>query len=523
MTKLSKDKLISQRAATLGVMFLAVLTGLLAVSSQSLWIDEGNAAIKAIQESWHSFLSLLIKEKGSDLQMPGYMAMLWAWAKIFGQTEYALRAMNIPWYLLGIGAVLYFLRLPFSVRMGMAAFLLLSPFCWFYLDEARPYAMQIGTASLTVCALYNILFDYEQERLATDLGAFFLGTFLLSVSSLFAMVLVFPFYLILLMGIVFRPSLRTSLMNKSKSVFLICIFALFFSLLAWYYFWTLFEGARASGVGGTNLKNLLFIFYEMLGFNGLGPDRLSIRKSFVSAFFPYLPVLLLGFAAYAMLGLGTILRLKSTNYIPLKPVSTLAMLFFGGVLIGYAVGHYGDFRLLGRHLTPLFPILALGVGAMISLLWKDKRGRILAIFFLCILLASSISGRYHPRFAKDDYKNASAIALMSASQGNTVWWAADPATAVYYGFSIPDKKRIMNIRSNGDILQIRHVAGETITTLENKSLPDMVIISKPDLYDSSGHIHNFLKINEFDHWKSLSAFRIYKRVEREDAASKFSE
>ena len=41
-------------------------------------------------------------DRGSDLQMPLYMLMLWGWEKIFGRPEFALRAMNIPLFVIAL-------------------------------------------------------------------------------------------------------------------------------------------------------------------------------------------------------------------------------------------------------------------------------------------------------------------------------------------------------------------------------------------------------------------------------------
>ena len=74
----------------------ALVIGALALTNQSLWIDEGNSAAKALQPSLARWWTTLVAEKGSDLQMPFYMFYLWAWCKAFGTSEIALRSANVP-------------------------------------------------------------------------------------------------------------------------------------------------------------------------------------------------------------------------------------------------------------------------------------------------------------------------------------------------------------------------------------------------------------------------------------------
>jgi hypothetical protein len=85
--------------ASMAVMFA------LSVSSQSFWIDEANSALKATAPSWGAFQEYMQKDRGSDLQMPLYMASLWAWEKVAGRSEFALRALNMLFALLALFAI----------------------------------------------------------------------------------------------------------------------------------------------------------------------------------------------------------------------------------------------------------------------------------------------------------------------------------------------------------------------------------------------------------------------------------
>src|ERR1700732_5347342 len=78
----AEDRQISSRSKNIVLSILcALLVGGLAITNQSLWIDEASSAAKAGQNSLAGWWTKLVAEKGSDLQMPFYMFYLWAWCK----------------------------------------------------------------------------------------------------------------------------------------------------------------------------------------------------------------------------------------------------------------------------------------------------------------------------------------------------------------------------------------------------------------------------------------------------------
>src|SRR5581483_417383 len=88
-----------REAARMWPWVLAGLTVCLAaISHQSLWIDEALTGGKASQRTLADWWRMMVEVKGSDLQMPLYMVYLWGFAKVFGASEWALRAANIPWF-----------------------------------------------------------------------------------------------------------------------------------------------------------------------------------------------------------------------------------------------------------------------------------------------------------------------------------------------------------------------------------------------------------------------------------------
>lgn len=125
-----------------------------AISTQSYWIDEAGTAWKALEPTlsgwWHSMRA----EGHSNLQLPLCLLLVWAWEKVAGLNDFALRAGNILWFLPGLFAMWFVLK--GSVRRGFSLALLSSPFAWHYLNEARSHTMQLGAALFIFSSLFQI-------------------------------------------------------------------------------------------------------------------------------------------------------------------------------------------------------------------------------------------------------------------------------------------------------------------------------------------------------------------------------
>ena len=86
------------------LLLLAVF--FVAISNDSLWIDEALTATKARAVTLGDWWRRMADEKMSDVQMPLYMILIWVQAKAFGSGEWVLRALNLPWLVAGSMAFL---------------------------------------------------------------------------------------------------------------------------------------------------------------------------------------------------------------------------------------------------------------------------------------------------------------------------------------------------------------------------------------------------------------------------------
>src|SRR5208337_237914 len=85
------------RVSEWAVFVILLAVGALALNSQSFWIDEATTAEIARQHSLAEWWQAMLKDHGSNTQMPIYMIYVWAWEKVWGTGEWAMRTSNLPW------------------------------------------------------------------------------------------------------------------------------------------------------------------------------------------------------------------------------------------------------------------------------------------------------------------------------------------------------------------------------------------------------------------------------------------
>jgi len=491
-----------------GVLIAALAVGFAATSFQSLWIDEAHSAYKAMQHSFADFRACMLEDFGSDLQMPLYMVMLWGWEKVFGHSEFALRAMNIPLFVLALLAAAVAWRTTGTQRVFFVVFACSSAFVWAYLDEARPYILQFLGATACAIPLANAAGASAGPR-SSDIGFFVAGVIILCGSSLLGVVASFWFSTAFLLLWLMQQPLTVILKRTDLRLVFILSFPVLL-LLAVYYLWTLSLGAGASSVGSTNILSITYASYELLGMAGLGPGRGELRSSSLAmlAFTPYL--IAYATAVGAMICVGVIIGARHSYH----PTDQKGLVIFWMAPIAAAVttlivGIVGDFRVVGRHLTPLLPFLLILFSQVASASWwagNYMAGRSISILAMLAMLASAIAYRTSERHSKDDYRSAAAFAHETLTRGGTVWWAADPAGANYYGLNPSPADTAANNTDQPVVL------ASNVTAIQASNLPhpELVILSKTDIYDSRGSLQAWLSQNKYALRYTAKAFQIFE-------------
>ncbi|MDB6125908.1 MAG: hypothetical protein JWQ71_4901 [Pedosphaera sp.] len=480
--------------AVLGLAVCAV-----AISNQSLWIDEALTAGKAGQASLAGWWGMMKGDMGSDLQMPLYMIYVWGFAKVFGASEWALRAANIPWFVTGL--VAFIGAFPKERRIAAAVVAACCPFAWYYLNEARPYAMQIGASLMIFGAIYR-LSQKENETGSCErfwVVIFFLGIISLCGSSMLGVIWAGAACLSLPMVFGWK---RVG--ELARRHLLICLISLGLLLvLGGYYVWTLKVGARASEVGRTDLKNVGFVGYELLGFGGLGPGRLVIRDGGIGAFLPFAKEMVL--FSVVVLDLVVLAGWSLFHRVPRKTLVGLIAVTGMPIVVLFGAGYAMHFRVLGRHFTPLLTVVLFVLAIGLSARWKRSHwaSKPMVIGFLGLSLASCFLLRLAERHQKDDYRAAAAFANTALNAGQVVWWNAGKEGAAYYRLPIADGRE-----EKGRAVWLVNPAPEILGSLQ---MPEIIISSKPDVYDNGGVLGEYISQGKYFKLGSFAAFTIWQR------------
>jgi len=473
----------------------SLLVGGLAVTDQSLWMDEASSAVKAVQPSLASWWTTFVIEKGSDLQMPFYMFYLWAWCKAFGMSEIALRSANLPWFAAGVCALLWGFARNRRLQLAITVLTLINAFLWYYISEARPYIVLFAFSALSAACLFHLRENQERSIKSPFWFRFFcLGIVGICATNLIAV----PWALAAIGAFMFWIGPRLALQTVRRFIWSVALTACVLITLAVFYCWTLRPSGHAFDVGRTRFTTLGFVFYELLGILGLGPSRLALRESGTRALAGYLPEVSLGVLAALFLCVAGASQLRKK--------ATTRDLILCGIIVGLpsvvAIGgaEVTHFRILGRHFMPLVPlILALQATGLRRLLFDSSvLLRAIALAGCVVLLISALEIRFAPRHRRDDYRAAVAETRQAIGRGKKVWWVADEVTGRYYNLPL----------SSANLLSVKALSP---TDLDGVQQPDLIVFSKPDIYDPSGNITVYLLRHDFKVTEVLPAFQIFEK------------
>ena len=450
------------------------------------------------------------------LQTPLHYVYYFIWGQFVDSNEYLLRLANIPFFLAG-QFCLYIAASGYN-RSFKNILLLLSamhPMVWQYANEARPYIMMLGGTQMLLAYFLHL---YRLPVGTTHVGAEYTAMFVLGGIILFGASLVGGFWLLSAIIVAFRfhrNNIGFEYLKAPAQLVWTGFFFIGLIFLSLYYIFSVIAGSGVSRISTTNLSNVVFDMYELIGLAGIGPGRLDMRESGFRSVYAYLfPLLLTASLFIYCIYMGICAALDDVG----KKVFiffSLAFLVPGFIVI--TLGVFMHMRVLGRHLIAIVPAICLLYTIGVMRLLDHRRhvvfgygSSFVAAIVFC-LAYSSLSLRSSERHKKDDYRSAAAIAIADSSQGKRVWWAADDLGAKYYSVPIAGSVSASFGGPGCDsAVGVNLVLNPTSTCLASLVRPDTVILSKVETFDSGNSVTKYLKENGFAQIKSLPAFTIWR-------------
>lgn len=228
---------------------------------RSLWGDESHSFYLSQQP-----VSNITYNAIKEAHLPAYFILLSLWTNIFGTGEYNLRLLSILIGILAVITFFFFIKDIFDERAAAmsAIFLAFSPMAVMHSHEIRVYGLVLLLSILSSWMFWKLLYNRINSVLLL-LYIFF--TFLLGMTHLYALLLIFSQAIYLAYYYFTKKDLKPSLMVFiAQAVALMLIAPFYIKLFALNYTASMSQTADlAFSVFPIYLKPLLFIFVLTLG------------------------------------------------------------------------------------------------------------------------------------------------------------------------------------------------------------------------------------------------------------------
>ncbi|MCX6895884.1 MAG: hypothetical protein NTZ16_10380 [Verrucomicrobia bacterium] len=482
-------------------LWLAALLLPLMITNESLWIDECDTAIYALQPDFHSWSQHLNHDGNADCQMPLSMFFAWVTGRLFGTQEWQLRVVNILWGLVALAGMRHAgkrLQLPW-----LPLLLAIQPYFWFYTNEARPFALQIAGGAWLLAGFAEFI---------TTKGGGTAWAWLFSGATVFlcfaTMLAPLPLAAVALTAAGLAWWRRWAISRRALGILLGGVAAT--GPLAVYYFSTLARGAKGAQLWQVDLKFFGYVVYELTGMTGLGLAPEKIRELARS---PQLAAELGRHAgeflwpAGCLLLLAVILvwglRRRAAAETGLGLGAVLGFTSLGFIVVGLCIQK----AFWARHFAPVFPfyVALLGLALAGVVARPGFWGKAFPVLLAGLLLFSALNLRFSARQGKDDYRGAAAVAQAAVARGETVWWNADVSGARFYHLPVTT-----NASAAGKAVWLMNPARAQLV-----GWPDVVLASRRDIYDAGGTRAEFLAREKFERVQELRAFTVWRRAKKD--------
>lgn len=379
----------------IGLVVIATMIALIiGINAKSLWIDECLVYRYINFPNAKEVLKAALDANGSEKQMPLFLLFAWAWSRMFGLSEIAMRSVNVlPAFLYTICGYKIAKLVCKQKRVWLGVmFFLFNPIFIAYLNEARPYIALLAFALITI---YNSFYaaDFNSTKNIAAVHVFIL----LGISFH----LLFMFSLcIYICGILYHYK-NESLKLKTHIKGFLCFLPLYIILFGYMAFTFYYSSSSSIGnASGSVVASLIVSIYYILGYGGLGLSRNDLRNPSLGSLTPIMWILIA--ALSVVLVLLFISLIKSVTKEPLK--NRLFWLLIAGIMLVFCfsllsiVFHYSFWERHIISLSAIFIVLILEVISAYNMRYET--------FALLLLFAvSSMNFRFNYYYGNEDYKS----------------------------------------------------------------------------------------------------------------------
>lgn len=480
-------------------LILALLLLPIMISNESLWLDECGTAAYSREPTINAFWHDLNHDLNGDCQMPLALFLGWLTAHTFGSQEWQLRAINVLW---GLLALLGMYRAGKHLQLPWLPLLLaIQPFFWYYSNEARPYALELACGAWLLVGLTE--FITSQGTGESWAWAFTTAAVVLAHATMLAPL---PLIVVAIACAIIAFKHKWKIHRKALAILLGGILATI--PVAIFYLSSLNRGAKGAQLWHVNLKFFAYVLYELTGMSGLGPSVDSIRE-LARAPHVHTEIIQRGYQfllpaiCSLVLLLVFIFGLRKWSTKSKGPVLfSLTLVLAATSLIFVIVGISIQKAFWARHFAPIVPFYVTLLGAAIAgILHKRKIPLALgAALLIELLIFSSLNIRFGPHHRKENYRDAANIARSALAEKKSVWWAASFVGAEYYHLAYS-----ITAPETGKVFY------PLLSDTSKLPPPDLIIYSRPDIFDADGRIQNIIRQNGYRKVESPNSFVIWSK------------
>ena len=396
------------------LVFFSIIVVVTSINSSSLWWDEASTWYFASQNSISEIFHKLINSTGSEKQMPLYIILEHFWIAIFGESESAMRCLNIPF------AVLYLIfayKITHNINKRIIAYLvfLLNPCFVYYMNETRPYLILLSLA--TVIFYYSFYSEKLEDKEFRIINICLVTGFY--THMLFVITIIIP-----LLGFFYRDHGNFSKLLKlvKRNWFFIPLYFLGFLYFAYTYFY-----GKNKTIGNAYtpvLINLATIMFYLLGFGGLFLSRLDLKALNFSAITASM-VIFTGLLA-VVLAAVFITFLKNRKLVNKKVYYLLAIIVL--ILCMFTIfSIIMNFAFWERHVIMILPVICALLCECLSL--EGKRETSLFVLLVILFGISSFRETQLNYYQHENYK-------LAFEENDSIFLVqSDNSLLDYYGFT----------------------------------------------------------------------------------------